>query len=121
MKKHLINIAKASYLAILILVLVGSVHILVFDLGFTPAVETTLLTAYMVSCVINSISTAILSSGKTTTRGFFPIQLFLFIFTCLPFFWYSEFGFVLGPILLITSGLILNQPAVRNQNCQSDH
>ena len=115
MKKHLINIAKASYLAILILVILGSVHILVVDLGFTPTIETSLLTAYMVSCVINAMSTAIMSSGKTTTRGFFPIQLFLFIFTCLPFFWYSEFGFVLGPILLITSGLILNQPAVRNQ------
>ena len=115
MKKYLINIAKASYLAILILVIVGLIHILVFDLGLTPTVETTLLTAYMVSCVVNAISTSIISSGKTTTRGFFPIQLFLFIFTCLPFFWHSEFGFVLGPILLITSGLILNQPAVRNQ------
>ena len=113
MKKHLINIAKASYLAILILVVVGSIHILFFDLGLTPTVETSLLTAYMVSCVVNAISTAIMSSGKTTTRGFFPIQLF--IFTCLPFFWYSEFWFVLGPILLITSGLILNQPAIRNQ------
>ncbi len=115
MKKYLINIAKASYLAISILVVLGSVHILVVDLGFTPAVETTLLAAYMVSCVVNAMSTAIMSSNKTTTRGFFPIQLFLFISTCLPFFWYSEFGFVLGPILLITSGLILNQPAVRNQ------
>ena len=115
MKKYLINIAKASYLATLILVIVGLIHILVFDLGFMPTVETTLLTAYMVSCVVNAMSTAIISSGKTTTRGFFPIQLFLFISTCLPFFWYSEFGFVLGPILLITSGLILNQPAVRNQ------
>ena len=114
MKKYLINIAKASYLAILILVVVGLIHILVFDLGFTPAVETSLLTAYMVSCVVNAMSTAIISSGKTTTRGFFPIQLILFIFTCLPFFWYSEFGFVLGPILLITSGLILNQPSLRN-------
>ena len=115
MKKYLINIAKASYLAILILVLVGLIHILVFDLGLTPTVETSLLTAYMVSCVVNASSTSIMSSGKTTTRGFFPIQLFLFISTCLPFFWYSEFGFVLGPILLITSGLILNQPAVRDQ------
>ena len=115
MKKYLINIAKASYLAILILVILGSVHILVFDLGFTPTIETSLLTAYMVSCVVNAMSTAIMSSGKTTTRGLFPIQLILFISTCLPFFWYSEFGFVLGPILLITSGLILNQPAVRNQ------
>ena len=115
MKKHLINIAKASYLSILILVVLDSVHILVVDLGFIPTVETTLLTAYMVSCVVNAFSTAIISSGKTTTRGFFPIQLILLIFTCLPFFWYSEFGFVLGPILLITSGLILNQPAVRNQ------
>lgn len=115
MKKYIINIAKASYLAILILVVVGFIHILVFDLGFTPTIETSLLNAYMVSCVINAISTSIMSSGKTTTRGFFPIQLILFIFTCLPFFWYSEFGFVLGPILLITSGLILNQPAVRHQ------
>ena len=115
MKKYLINIAKASYLAILILVIVGLIHILVFDLGFTLAVETSLLTAYMVSCVVNAISTTIISFGKTTTRGFFPIQLFLFISACLSFFWYSEFGFVLGPILLITSGLILNQPAVRNQ------
>lgn len=114
MKKHLINIAKASYLSILILVAVGFVHILVVDLGLTPTVETSLLTTYMVSCVVNAFSTAIISSGKTTTRGFFPIQLFLFISTCLPFFWYSEFGFILGPILLITSGLILNQPAVRN-------
>ena len=115
MTTYLINIAKASYLAILILVIVGLVHILVFDLGLTPTVETSLLTAYMVSCVINAIRTAIMSSGKTTTRGFFPIQLFLFISACLPFFWYSEFGFVLGPILLITSGRILNQPTVRNQ------
>ena len=115
MKKYLINIAKASYLAILILVVLGSVQILVVDLSFTPAVETTLLTTYMISCVVNAMSTAIMSFGKTTTRGFFPIQLFLSIFTCLPFFWYSEFGFVLGPILLITSGLILNQLSVRNQ------
>ena len=115
MKKYLNNIAKASYLAILILVVVGLIHILVFDLGFIPTIETSLLNAYMVSCVVNAFSTAIISSGKTTTRGFFPIQLFLFIFTCLPFFWYFEFGFALGPILLITSGLILNQTAVRNQ------
>ena len=113
MKKYLINIAQVSYLSILILVVVGSVNILVFDLGFTPTTETILLTAYMVSCVLNAISTAIISSGKTTTRGFFPIQLLLFIFTCLPFFWYSEFGFVLGPILLITSGPILNQLSIR--------
>ena len=115
MKKYLINIAKASYFTILILVVLGLVHILFFDLGFIPTVETSLLTTYMVSCVVNAFSTAIMSSSKTTTRGFFPIQLFLFISTCIPFFWYSEFGFILGPILLITSGLILNQPAVRNQ------
>ena len=114
MKKYLINIAKAFYLVLLILVVVGLVHILVFDLGFTQPVETTLLTVYMVSCVVNAFRTAIMSSGKTTTRGLFPIQLFLFIFTCLPFFWYSEFGFVLGPILLITSTLILNQSSLRN-------
>ena len=114
MKKHLINIAKASYLAILILVVVGLIHILVVDLGLTPKVEISLLTTYMVSCVINAISMSIISSGKTTTRGFFPIQLFLSICTCLPFFWYSEFGFVFGPILLITSGLILNQSSLRN-------
>ena len=112
MKKYL-TIAQLSYLSILILVVVGSVDILAFDLGFTSTIETILLTAYMVSCFVNAISTAIISSFKTIIRGFFPIQLLLFTFTCLPFFWYSEFGFVLGPILIITSGLILNDSAVR--------
>ena len=103
----LLKIAKISYAAVALTIILWAMELWLFDLPWYMA--SVVFWVYIASCAVLSISTAVLASKMTLTMGLFPIQVTLACMCCIPIFWYLYTSVVLGPILLITSALILNQ------------
>jgi len=103
----LLKIAKISYAAVAITIVLWSPELWLVDLPWY--VGSAVFWVYIASCAVPSISTSVLASKMTLTMGLFPIQVTLACMCCIPIFWYLYTSVVLGPILLITSALILNQ------------